>query len=55
MKIVGFFFSGWCGGGVWCEVGKVCTKWVGVHIIAEEMKIYSYIHVGKFPYPQYIS
>jgi hypothetical protein len=36
------------GGGVWCWVdGRVCRRWVGLQVIAEEMKIYSYIHVGK--------
>jgi hypothetical protein len=36
-------------------VEKVCTRWVGVHVIAEEINIYSYIHKGNVPYPQDIS
>jgi len=31
---------------------RVCTRWVGLHVIAEKLKIYSYIHVVKNPYPQ---
>jgi hypothetical protein len=32
-------------GGCWV-FGRVCTRWVCLQVIAEEMKIYSYIHVG---------
>jgi hypothetical protein len=32
----------------WCCVGgRVCIRCVGLHVIAEKMKVYSYIHVGK--------
>jgi hypothetical protein len=41
------FFWGWCVGG-----GGVTTRWVCLHGITEKMKIRSYIHVGKNPYPQ---
>ena len=40
-------FCGFGGG-----FGKVCSRWVGLHVIAENMKIYSYPHVLKNPYPQ---
>ena len=32
--------------------GRVCTKWVGLRVIAEKPKIYSYLQVVKNPYPQ---
>jgi len=32
--------------------GRVCTRWVGLHVISEKMKIYSYLHVVKIHYPQ---
>jgi hypothetical protein len=35
--------------------GSVCTKLVGLHVIVEKVKIYSYIHVEKIPYQQDIS
>jgi hypothetical protein len=35
--------------------GSVCSRWVGLHVIVEKMKIYCYIHVGKIPYQQDIS
>ena len=35
--------------------GWVCTRWVGQHVISEKMKIYSYLHVAKNPYPQVVS
>jgi uncharacterized membrane protein len=35
--------------------GRFCTKWVGLQVIAEKMKIYSYLHVAKYPYPKDIS
>jgi hypothetical protein len=43
------------GGCVGVEVWKVCTRWVGVRVIAEEIKIYSYTDTGNIPYPQDIS
>ena len=27
-------------------------RWIGLQVIAEKMKIYSYLHVFKIPYPQ---
>jgi len=33
-------------------VGSVCTRWVGLYVIVEKMKIYSYLHVVKNLYPQ---
>jgi len=27
--------------------GSVCTRWVGLHVIAERLKINFYLHVGK--------
>ena len=46
-----FFF-----GGLGCGVcGWVCTRWFGLQVIAENMKIYSYLHVAENPYPQDIS
>ena len=36
-------------------VGRVCTRWFGLDIIAEQMKIYSYLPVIKNPSPQYDS
>ena len=41
------FFCGVC----WC----VCTRRVGLQVIVEKMKSYSYVHVAKTPYPQDIS
>jgi hypothetical protein len=38
------FFGG--GGGVG---GRVSTRWVGVQVIAEKTKIYSYTHAAKYP------
>jgi len=35
--------------------GRVCTRWVGLQVIAESMKIYFHIHVAKNPYPQDMS
>jgi hypothetical protein len=35
--------------------GGVCTGWVGLQVIAENMKIYSYLHVANNPYPQDMS
>jgi uncharacterized RDD family membrane protein YckC len=35
--------------------GTVCTRWVGLQVIAENMKIYSPIHVAKNRYPQDMS
>jgi len=32
--------------------GMVYTRWLDLHVIAEKMKIYSYLHVVKIPYPQ---
>jgi hypothetical protein len=32
--------------------GRVCTRWFGLHVIAEERKIYSYLHIVKNAYPQ---
>jgi len=37
--------AGWVG-------GKVCTRWVGLHVTAEKIKIYSYFHIVKNAYPQ---
>jgi hypothetical protein len=45
----GFFGRGW---GVFGLGGRFCTRWVCVHVIAEKMKIYSYLHVIKYAYPQ---
>jgi len=36
----------------WEGVEGVCTRWVGLHVIAEKMKIYSHLHVAKNSYPQ---
>jgi len=41
---VGMGVGGWVG-------GKVCTRWVGLHVIAENTKIYSYLHVVNILYP----
>jgi hypothetical protein len=30
--------------------GRVCARWVGLHVIAEKMKVYSYLLVVKNPY-----
>jgi hypothetical protein len=35
--------------------GRECTEWVGLQVIVEKMKIYSYFHVTKNPYPQHVS
>ena len=35
--------------------GRVCTRWVGLQVIAETMKIYFHVHVAKNPYPQDMS
>jgi hypothetical protein len=43
------------GGVVWRVGGSICTGWVGLYVIVVKMKIYSYINVGKIPYPQDIS
>jgi len=32
--------------------GRVCTVWVGLQLIAEKMKLYSYQHVAKNSYSQ---
>ena len=32
--------------------GRVCTRWVGLHVISEKMKIYSYFHIVKNAYPE---
>ena len=32
-----------------------CDSKVGLHVIAEKMKICSYFHVGKCPYPWDVS
>jgi len=40
------------GGGMFGVGERVCTRWVFLHAIAEKMKIYSYCHVIKNPYPQ---
>ena len=32
--------------------GQVCTRFVGLQVISEKMKLYSYLHVVKIPYPQ---
>jgi hypothetical protein len=41
------------GGGVVFGVsGRVCTKWICLDVIAENMKMYSYLHVIKNLYPQ---
>ena len=42
-------------GGGWGESGRVCTKWVCLHVISEKMKIYSYHHVVKNLYTQDVS
>jgi len=31
---------------------SVCTRWIGLYVIAEKMKIYSYQNVVKNPYAQ---
>ena len=43
-----FIFWGW---GCFGVSGRVCTEWVGLNVIAEKMKIYSYHHVIKNVYP----
>jgi hypothetical protein len=42
-------FGGGGGGGLG---GRVSSRWVGLQVIAEKMKIYSYLQVVKIPYPQ---
>jgi hypothetical protein len=32
--------------------GKVCSRWVCLHVISERMKIYSYLHIPENAYPQ---
>ena len=32
-----------------------CSKWVGLHVTALKMKIYSYFHVNKNPYSLHVS
>ena len=44
--LLGFFLVGG---------GDDFNKNVGVWVIAEKIKIYSYLHVGDNPYPQYVS
>jgi hypothetical protein len=42
-----FFILFFCGGGGGCGGGgRVCTRLVGLQVIAEKMKIY-YLHVEK--------
>ena len=43
-----FFWEGWGLGMGW----SVCTRWIGLYVIAEKMKIYSYQNVVKNPYAQ---
>jgi hypothetical protein len=49
MKIFSFvhFLGGWTG-------GKICTRWIGLHVITKKMKLY-YLHVVKNPYLQDVS
>jgi hypothetical protein len=46
-----FLFVGGAGGHTARE-GRVCTRCVGLCVSSEKMKIYSYLHVAKNPYPQ---
>ena len=32
--------------------GRVCTRWVCLHVISEKMKMYSYLHIVKNAYSQ---
>ena len=41
------------GGGV--NASRVCSRWVCLHVIAQNMKVYSYLHAAKNPYPQDLS
>jgi hypothetical protein len=34
------------------RVVMVCTRWLGLHVIAEKTKIYSHLRIVKNPYPQ---
>jgi len=40
------FFWGVVGG------GRFCSRWVDLRLMAENIKIYCYLHVVKIPYPQ---
>jgi hypothetical protein len=51
LEIKTFFFALREWGYVWVG-GRVCTRWVCLDIIPENMKIYSYLLVIKNPYPQ---
>jgi hypothetical protein len=46
--------GGGCGRGGGCvkSVVMVCSRWVGLCVIAEKSKIYSHLRVVKNPYPQ---
>jgi hypothetical protein len=38
-----------------CYLGggrRICTRWVSLNVTAEDMKIYSFIHLVKIPYLQ---
>ena len=50
------FFLGWEGGGE-TMLGSLLDglRFVGLHVIAQKMKIYSYLHAAKNPYPQAVS
>ena len=37
------------------EGGDSNNNKVGLQVIAEKMKICSYVHVRKYPYPRYVS
>jgi len=32
--------------------GRVCTRWVGLQVISEQLKIYSYLHIVNNSCPQ---
>jgi hypothetical protein len=32
--------------------GRVCTRWVSLHVISERMEIYSFLHIVENSYPQ---
>jgi hypothetical protein len=36
-------------------IGRVCTKWVGLHVISGDIKMYSYLLVAKTFYPLEVS
>jgi hypothetical protein len=38
-----------------CVVWRVCTGWVCLQVNAKKVKIQSYIHVRKTPYPPDVS